>query len=296
MPGIGTINPKYIVDPTTMRSPSDGPAPTAPPNLSGASGTSSGGLAGQDQQNIGWLLNPSFDTREVDQNAAEKAVGGGTTGSGFALNNRNLMLDSEKISRMKLGHDLLNPYLDRSQQAALQSQAESARMQQTIAEGNQAMERLRLSESGQSARLSQEAQDRLQQIALQGEQARILAGINNSSELERQRAAVSGNLANTALSSFLRDSGGGGGGGGVVGSGRYSGGNGRTPGSITSDWSVGEIGGPFVGGFGSTSSDALGTPMNRPYENNFTGYGGGGGGDYNNVSQLAQDILRKYTT
>ncbi len=274
-------------------------APVTVPSLPGYA-ANPGGLVGQDQKNIEWLLNPSFDTSEVFRNSAERGVGSGTSGSGFGLNNKALMLDSEKIARAKLGHELLDPYLNRDSNERMAAAANQNRLDGIAAEGAAAMERLRLSEAGLSSRLSEQQKADLQLQILRGQQAQDLARLNTK-----------GNIDQATIQSWLSGNGGGGSGGGGGGGGGGSV-SGRTPASATAGTRVGATGGPFMGGFYNSSTDAFGNPMSAPGFQNpnaagtvnpvAAGYGGGGsravtpGSAYNNISQLAQEILNKYTT
>jgi len=159
-------------------------APNLPAYNTGLPAYNTGSLAGQDRQNIGNLLTGNFDPYEYNMASAEKALG--TGGGGFAGAQRLKLLDSEKMARMQLGHQELDPYLQREQQTALQSQAERAQAANIAQEGALALQRLQLSESGQSARLSQEEAARLQEAVLQGNQAMDRLKLTESGENSRQ--------------------------------------------------------------------------------------------------------------
>jgi hypothetical protein len=165
--------------------------------------TSSGGGATQDRANIDFLLNPNFNTFETETNAAEKAVAGGVSGSGWAGNVRSNMLDSERIKRMQLGNQMLEPYLNREFQGGQAAADRAQRAELAIMEGNQAMERLRLSEAGETARLSQSERARLEEIAAQGRISMQELMTREAGETGRQNASIRGNLANTLLSKTL---------------------------------------------------------------------------------------------
>jgi hypothetical protein len=160
-----------------------------------------------DRRNIDFLLNPNFNTFETDTNAAEAAVGGGVAGSGFAGNVRNNMLDSERIRRMQLGNQMLEPYLQRDFQAGQGAADRASALQRAILEGNQAMERLQLSEAGQTARLSQAQRAEMERLAEQGRQAMQQLSIREAGESSRLNTSIGGTLANTALSGLLRGGG-----------------------------------------------------------------------------------------
>lgn len=153
-----------------------------------------------DLRNINSLLNPAFNTFETETNAAENAVAGGMSGSSWAGNVRSNMLDSERIKRMTLGNQMLEPYLNRESQSADRAQ----RMQLAVLEGNQAMERLRLSESGETARLTQSERARLEQIAAQGRISMQELLTREAGETGRQETQIRGQLANTMLSQSLK--------------------------------------------------------------------------------------------
>lgn len=192
-----------------------GTGPEMLPGFIKTLGGSSPGGAGQDRSNIDFLLNPNFNTYETDTRAAEKAVGAGQSGSNWAGNVRSNMLDSERIKRFQLGHEMLQPYLQRDFQASEGAADRASALQRAIMEGNQAMERLQLSEAGQTARLSQEERARLEQLAEQGRQSMQQLMIREAGESGRQRESIGGQLANTLLSSVLKPGGGSSGGGGV---------------------------------------------------------------------------------
>lgn len=163
---------------------------------------SPGGVT-QDRANIDFLLNPNFNTFETETNAAEKAVAGGMSGSSWAGNVRSNMLDSERIKRMTLGNQMLEPYLSREHQASQAAADRAQRAELAILEGNQAMERLRLSEAGQTARLSQSERARLEEIAAQGRISMQELLTREAGESGRQNTQIRGQLANTLLSGNL---------------------------------------------------------------------------------------------
>lgn len=161
------------------------------------------GAPAQDINNANFLLNPTFDASETKRNAAQAAVGGGFQGGSFAQGQGVKLLDSERIARMKLGHDILDPYLNRESNQAISESANQAAWNRTVQEGAQAMQRLQLSEAGLGARLTQEEHARLTELAQQGQQAMQLASLNNAAELGRTNAQIGGNLANTYIQGLL---------------------------------------------------------------------------------------------
>ncbi len=129
-------------------------------------------LTNQDQQNIGSLLNPNAPLNDANMNAAQGAVANGMTGGGSAVGAGTWKLrDNELAQRFAQGHAMLEPYSQRQATASLQTQDEAARLQQIATQGQQAMDQLKLQESGQSARQSEAERAQLQQLAQQGAQA-----------------------------------------------------------------------------------------------------------------------------
>jgi len=161
-----------------------------------------GGVQGNALAGIDWILNPSIDFNETDTIAAEQAVGGGFSGSGFAGNNQMRLRDSERMKRIALGNELLQPYLERS--------AASARQQ--------------ISEAGLDRRLGSELANRLQLALINGDQQESETLLREAGMDRRQSAQIAGQLQNTQLSvqsDLLRTligagAGGGGGSGGRV--------------------------------------------------------------------------------
>lgn len=122
--------------------------------------------------NISSLLNPSYgDMDEARMKSAAKSYGQGTSGSAFANNGLLKMLDSEKIKRQELGAQLLEPYLQRNTTLQTATMAQQGETYRAILAGQQAMERLKLSEQGLSERLSASMKNDLQMQVLRGQQA-----------------------------------------------------------------------------------------------------------------------------
>ena len=308
----------------TGQPPMDGSGVRGVPSLPGYAANPNG-LVGQDQRNIEWLLNPSFDTREVFQRSAERGVGSGTGGSGFGLSNKALMLDSEKIARAKLGHELLDPYLNRESSEKINAANNVNRLQAIAAEGASAMERLRLSEAGLSERLTSQQKADLEMQVLRGQQAADLSRLNTR-----------GNIDQATVQSWLNNGGSSGGGGGSGGDpyasyrpppaynpptpttpGKHP--TGQQPASVTSGWDKGSGITSYLTGFNSDYRNPVavtyspygqaiqtgGSNPNAAYSVNPVATGASytgpfyappsGGYSFNNISQLAQDILSKYT-
>lgn len=160
-------------------------------------------LAAADQGNVNTLFDPNFGRTETQTNAAENALAGGFSGSGYASGQQARLLDSERKANMLLGHQILDPYLQRQQQSALESQQEQARLNEIAAQGAQALQQLQISEAGQGARLSQELAARLQQQVLEGQQAMQRLTLSEAGATGRARLGVQGDLARTLLTAAL---------------------------------------------------------------------------------------------
>lgn len=158
-----------------------------------------GGGASQDRANIDYLLNPYFNTSEVETNAAEQSLGQGTIGSGFASGTRGRLLESEKINRFQLGHQMLEPYLNREFQGAQAEADRASRLNEIAAQGAQAMQQLQLEEAGQTARASSAERAALERAILQGQQAMQQLTLQEAGQTGRSNASIAGNLANTRL-------------------------------------------------------------------------------------------------
>lgn len=161
--------------------------------------TTGAGGATQDRANIDYLLNPYFDQSEVRQNAAEQNLGQGVAGSGFGLGTTNRLLESEKVARFKLGHEMLDPYLGRELQASEGAANRAADLQRVAQQGAQALQQLQLQEAGQTARATAAQNAELQRQVLAGNQAMAQLSIREAGDTSRSNASIAGNLANTKL-------------------------------------------------------------------------------------------------
>ena len=161
--------------------------------------TSGVGGPTQDRANIDYLLNPYFDTAEVRQNAAEQNLGQGVAGSGFGVGTTNRLLDSERIKRFQLGHEMLDPYLNRELTASEGAANRASELQRIAAQGAQALQQLQLQEAGQTARATAEQNAALQRQVLAGNQAMAQLSIREAGDTGRNNASIAGNLANTRL-------------------------------------------------------------------------------------------------
>ena len=250
----------------------------------------------QDRANIGYILNPQFDTSETEMRAAEQNAGQGVSGSGFGSGTTARLLESEKLARFKLGHEMLEPYQERAATASNLATANAARLNEIAAQGAQAMQQLQLSEAGQTARLNSEQAARLQQIALSGQQAMAELQLRESGEnarLGRQIGAQENiarlNLGGSILQTLINASRGGGSGGG---DGRPSAGSG-----------VNVIGSGYVGAFRpgieSPAGYSGGVPFYETPARNPTAPSQGGGPiniGYipNNFGSSIDRILKRY--
>lgn len=170
--------------------------------------TTSLGGAAQDRANIDYLLNPYANLSETRMNAAEQNLGAGTSGSGFGSGTTAKLLDSERIARFQLGHQLLEPYLQREFQAGQSAADRAARLNEIAAEGAQALQRLQLSEAGETARLTQEEQAKLQQQAVIGQQAMQQIAAQEAGQTGRTRLNITGNILTNLLSDYAKQQGG----------------------------------------------------------------------------------------
>lgn len=123
---------------------------------------------------INYLLHPDFT--ESDQRAAEQAVAGGFGGSQFGDINNLRLRDSEKTARLQQAAQLLEPYQQRAQQTALQTQQILATHTEDVLRGQQALEQIQASDAGAMARLTAQERAALERQVLSGQQA--LAQIN----------------------------------------------------------------------------------------------------------------------
>ena len=162
------------------------------------------GGAAQDRANIDYLLNPYVSLPETQTRAAETNLGAGTAGSGFGSGTTAKLLDSERIARMQLGHQLLEPYLQRDFQAQQSAADRASRLQEIAAQGAQAMQQLQLQEAGQTARLTQEEKSRLQQQVLSGQQAMQQIQLQESGQTGRTQLGIRGNILSQLIGAAIQ--------------------------------------------------------------------------------------------
>lgn len=147
------------------------------------------------KSSLQYLLNPNVPLPETDTRAAESAVAmGGMGGGQFAANNRLRLRDSERIQRLALGQQLLNPYLQRESAEKMQGNqlaAEAARQAVT--------------ESGALQRLTQEGQQALQRAILNGNQQQAHDLLTEAGANSRQAATIAAGLQTTLLNNQQRN-------------------------------------------------------------------------------------------
>jgi hypothetical protein len=151
----------------------------------------------QSMANIDSLLNPSYaDMDETRMKAAANAAASGTVGSGFANSGMLKMLDSEKIARQQLGSQLLEPYLQRNTTLQTAQMGQEGDNYRALLDAQQAMERLKLSESGQTARMTQDEAAQMQRLVVQGQQAAANIAQQNSGAMEQLKYKSAAELQN----------------------------------------------------------------------------------------------------
>lgn len=160
-------------------------------------------LSGANRANIATLFDPNFGRGEVMTLANENAIAGGWGSGGFAGAQGLKLLDSERKANFLLGAQLLEPYLQRENAASLQASDNAARLNQIVAEGAQALQRLQLSEAGQTARLNSSQASELQRQVLAGQQAMQQLTLREAGETGRQNTAIQGNLASQLVGAAL---------------------------------------------------------------------------------------------
>lgn len=145
---------------------------------------------------IDWILNPAIDFGETDTAAAERALGGGFSGSPFAVINNLRLRDSERMNRIALGNQLLNPFLEREQASALESSRQAGEDRRLAESGRQALERLRLESAGRLQLQNAEERARLNLLAQEGAQAMARLQLSEGAATGRQGAEIAGRQQN----------------------------------------------------------------------------------------------------
>lgn len=154
------------------------------------------GGSGAARAGIDWILNPDIDFTETDTLAAGQALGSGLSGSQFAGINNLRLRDSERMNRITLGNQLLNPFLDREQATELEGSRQAGEDRRLAVSGQQAMERLAAEQSGNLQLADREERARLNQLAQEGAQAMARLQLTEGGETVRQGAAIAGQQQN----------------------------------------------------------------------------------------------------
>lgn len=153
--------------------------------------TATGG-AGAARAGIDWILNPNIDFNETDTTAAEMALAGGVSGSQFAGINNLRLRDSERMNRITLGNQLLDPFLNREQATELEGSRQAGEDRRLAVSGQQAMDRLSQEQAGNLQLADREERSRLNQLAQEGAQAMARLQLTEGGETARQGAALAG--------------------------------------------------------------------------------------------------------
>lgn len=220
------------------------------------------GIAGLNE-----LFSPQFGRNEVLTTAAENAVGGGFGGGGFAAAQGMRLLDSERKANFALGHQILEPYLNREFQAGESAADRQSRLNEIAARGAQALQELQIQETGDTTRQTQAERAQSERDVILGQQAMRELTLREAGETSRDRTRIGGTLANTLLQGVLSGKG--------VGNGEGT----RAP------FNVGAT-------FGTPSNL---NQFNAPVAYNPTARGeGGGGGALGLGSSSIDELLRKY--
>lgn len=151
------------------------------------SGAQSNAMAG-----IDWILRPNIDFNETDTTAAEMALAGGISGSQFAGINNLRLRDSERMNRITLGNQLLDPFLNREQATELEGSRQAGEDRRLAVSGQQAMDRLSQEQAGNLQLADREERSRLNQLAQEGAQAMARLQLTEGGETTRQGAALAG--------------------------------------------------------------------------------------------------------
>lgn len=149
----------------------------------------------QDRANIAWLQNPNFNTTEIDTAAAERAFASGTAGSQFGSFFQPRLRDEERIKRFTLANQMLQPYLEREQQAKLEKARQAAEDARLATAGQQAMQRLQAEQQGAMQRMTVEQRNLLARQAAEGQQAMERLQFTEGAASERQQAGLAADMA-----------------------------------------------------------------------------------------------------
>jgi hypothetical protein len=151
-------------------------------------------LVNADQNAIRYLLNPNPDFSQVDNRAAAASLASGAGGGTMNQARQWKLRDSELINRYQIGHQMLEPYQQRAQQSALQTQSEAAQLNNIAAQGAEAMKQLQLQEQGLSARQSASERAALERAVLEGNQAMERLRTSEAGQNSRQQSELDARL------------------------------------------------------------------------------------------------------
>lgn len=238
------------------------------------------------KSSLSWLFQPNAGQQDADMSAAAAAIGGGMPGSQFAQNNQLRLRAGERANFLKLGHELLNPYLQReSDERRTQMQINAQAAQQAI------------TESGAMSRLNAEQAGALQRALISGNQQAAHDLLTEAGADRRQSAT----LANSLLESTMRNQAGilqsllsyaGSQGKGGAGAGGAAGGA-RMNDISTSNLEPGIGVNPSAWGDGGADVPHWGDP-NYARANAGGGFGAGGTGITGKLGSTLDSILRQY--
>lgn len=155
--------------------------------------------------NIATLMNPTSQSLiESDNRAAAQNLASGMPGQSAFGQNRGLVLrDSEQRARLAQANEMYQPFLQRESAEGMNAANNAAETQRQILSGEQAMERLRLSEQGEGERLNDQQENALRMQAIEGEQAMMRLTASEKGALQRQLIGNQGDMQRTILSAYL---------------------------------------------------------------------------------------------
>lgn len=139
---------------------------------------------------LAFLFDPNTPLSDTDTAAAEYAVGGGMAGSQFAGNSRLRLRDAERINRLQIGENLLQPYLNRSSAEGIAAGNNAVQREQIAAQA--ASDAIR--ESGAMTRLNAEQAGALQRALIGGNQQAAHDLLTEAGADRRQAATLSAQL------------------------------------------------------------------------------------------------------
>jgi hypothetical protein len=149
-------------------------------------------LSGSVMENIKRLLAPTPQSlAESDTNAAQASLASGVpAASQFGANRQLVLRDSEQRARTQQGAQLLEPYLTRDSSERIAANAQAGEDRRLAVSGQQAMERLQLSEAGQTQRLSMSEKAALERAMLEGQQAMERLQVSEGGQNTRQQQSI----------------------------------------------------------------------------------------------------------